>query len=1206
MSEDTSTTATPMDTTDITDDSSEMLASSHFATKPDGSLIDPVNSEGDCLVSELAMPDGTSPQDPPDSVPQPAASRDPVEPAVTGDDSHTTVPRFTLGGESAGIEGEVVDGQMVDPKREESLTPVKDHFDVPKSLPESGMVTPASQSDQSLTCSSSEKGTPNTRFKLGDLRHLDYDSMSSSSGSVKNLQLPQRLGISWRKGERLEAMDYLNSWFPAKIRSINEDDMKVLIHFDGWNQRYDEWIDMSSDRIRPLVRHSERKERSKRARSTSGSGRGSAKNVSKKPLKEHKIGDAVYAKWTDCKMYPAKITNIMPNGAYEVIFYDGFKKLVQPINVRSMPKEYRQKSFEIDPVPEAVCKKAKLKLDCTDHSLSQPDIQDVRSGEKVKLEAGGGRESSTDSEKKQPRTKKRRLIVPGLFSDASVTGLGESVTPDVQIKSEPVSTQTDYGEGSKIDNIGVPGTSAGQIMGQPQVPTPVAPIGVLPPKAFVVESDHNQYKCQYQGCNKSFRKEHLLDYHIKYYHINGDTPLPTPAKRRRKTTSTCSTESESIVGGKKLAAKKNRNFSAEGAMFMPDLKQEFPEVPDIEETGEIPTQTSHSKHTESYASDDFVQVYGMKQDSLEESSVTDAEEFLKPDELVNCICDFQEENGLMIQCEVCMCWQHAACFGITERTLPKTYICFVCENPPGVRESSKYIHEQDWFKTGEIPSFSFLPLPPMSEERCSTVKSTHTLVVELQQLNAVLHSLKLQLKVLRTKDESKLKMWRADWDVLESETFESFALTTDDKNGFIKDGIKAVEIAEPQAGSSKDCIKEPQPGSSKDYSQEPQPGSSKDYSKEPQPSSSKDYSQEPQAGSSKDYSKEPQPGCSKDYSKEPQPGTSKDCINVGETAVPIAGCSKDYSKEPQPGTSRDGINAGETAIPQAGSSKDFINSGETAVPQAGSSKDGIKAEVGETGVSQVDSSNGDVKAEETAVSKAGSSKECFETEETTVPQNGSSKDSMAVGEITVPQKQIIKIENEEEVKTEIKAETSCDTNKVIETVKTEEGVSEVKVEDKEDESQSSTTTGDVLNNPVKSGTEEKEVLTTDNGHEEIKDEAQSMMLENNTGLEQEVIIKVEETGEENHSDSTESVIEDPIEVCERNLLSHILRVQAEISDRFDKIQEQIEMLEAMEAMQSRRELPNPQNVLNDMPQLKRSLRNTENDLCKVKKMSVFH
>lgn len=28
-------------------------------------------------------------------------------------------------------------------------------------------------------------------------------------------------------------------------------------------------------------------------------------------------------------------------GSYEVIFYDGFKKLVQPINIRPMPNEYK-------------------------------------------------------------------------------------------------------------------------------------------------------------------------------------------------------------------------------------------------------------------------------------------------------------------------------------------------------------------------------------------------------------------------------------------------------------------------------------------------------------------------------------------------------------------------------------------------------------------------------------------------------------------------------------------------------------------------------------------------------------------------------------------------------------------------------------------------------------------------------------------------
>ncbi len=40
---------------------------------------------------------------------------------------------------------------------------------------------------------------------------------------------------------------------------MDESDLTVLIHFDGWNSRYDEWVEMSSDRLRPITRHSERK-----------------------------------------------------------------------------------------------------------------------------------------------------------------------------------------------------------------------------------------------------------------------------------------------------------------------------------------------------------------------------------------------------------------------------------------------------------------------------------------------------------------------------------------------------------------------------------------------------------------------------------------------------------------------------------------------------------------------------------------------------------------------------------------------------------------------------------------------------------------------------------------------------------------------------------------------------------------------------------
>jgi len=34
---------------------------------------------------------------------------------------------------------------------------------------------------------------------------------------------------------------------------VDDRDMTVLIHFDGWNQRYDEWVKMTSDQLRPLA-----------------------------------------------------------------------------------------------------------------------------------------------------------------------------------------------------------------------------------------------------------------------------------------------------------------------------------------------------------------------------------------------------------------------------------------------------------------------------------------------------------------------------------------------------------------------------------------------------------------------------------------------------------------------------------------------------------------------------------------------------------------------------------------------------------------------------------------------------------------------------------------------------------------------------------------------------------------------------------------
>lgn len=48
--------------------------------------------------------------------------------------------------------------------------------------------------------------------------------------------------------------------YPSRIEKIDYDEGKMLIHFDRWSHRYDEWILWDSHRLRPLERPTLRKE----------------------------------------------------------------------------------------------------------------------------------------------------------------------------------------------------------------------------------------------------------------------------------------------------------------------------------------------------------------------------------------------------------------------------------------------------------------------------------------------------------------------------------------------------------------------------------------------------------------------------------------------------------------------------------------------------------------------------------------------------------------------------------------------------------------------------------------------------------------------------------------------------------------------------------------------------------------------------------
>ncbi|XP_057196535.1 PHD finger protein 20-like protein 1 isoform X1 [Triplophysa rosa] len=132
------------------------------------------------------------------------------------------------------------------------------------------------------------------------------------------------------------------------------------------------------------------------------------------------------------------------------------------------------------------------------------------------------------------------------------------------------------------------------------------------------------------------------------------------------------------------------------------------------------------------------------------------------DEIVRCICEMDEENGFMIQCEECMCWQHSVCMGLLEDSIPEQYICYICRDPPGQRWSAKYRHDKDWLQKGHMYGLSFLA-ENYSHQNAKKVVSTHQLLSDVYNVKNVLHGLQLKMDILQNKNNPSLHLWARSW-----------------------------------------------------------------------------------------------------------------------------------------------------------------------------------------------------------------------------------------------------------------------------------------------------------------------------------------------------------------------------------------------------------------------------------------------------------
>ncbi|XP_013168393.1 PREDICTED: uncharacterized protein LOC106118306 isoform X1 [Papilio xuthus] len=129
---------------------------------------------------------------------------------------------------------------------------------------------------------------------------------------------------------------------------------------------------------------------------------------------------------------------------------------------------------------------------------------------------------------------------------------------------------------------------------------------------------------------------------------------------------------------------------------------------------------------------------------------------MRREEIINCHCGYREEDGLMVQCELCLCWQHALCHNIQrESEVPEKYTCSICLNPKRGRRSKRFVHDQDRMYEGVLAGGA-RPAEPL--------RRAHELAGNLLRVQDALHALRVKYCVATKKDHPKLYLWAKDWE----------------------------------------------------------------------------------------------------------------------------------------------------------------------------------------------------------------------------------------------------------------------------------------------------------------------------------------------------------------------------------------------------------------------------------------------------------
>ncbi|EHB08679.1 PHD finger protein 20 [Heterocephalus glaber] len=291
-----------------------------------------------------------------------------------------------------------------------------------------------------------------------------------------------------------------------------------------------------------------------------------------------------------------------------------------------------------------------------------------------------------------------------------------------------------------------------------------------------VDLDH-KFRCKVVDCLKFFHKAKLLHYHMKYFHGMEKSPEPeqSPGKRHvqiRGSSASDKASQESLTRNEEISdtsqepsPPKAFGVTRCGSSHNPVVHMS-PQLHGTEtgnHKGKL--KASEEDNLSESSSESFLwsdEEYGQDVDVItnpdEEFDGDDRYDF----EVVRCICEVQEENDFMIQCEECQCWQHGVCMGLLEENVPEKYTCYVCQEPPGQRPSFKYWYDKEWLSRGHTHGLAFLE-ENYSHQNAKKIVATHQLLGDVQRVIEVLHGLQLKMSILQSREQPDLQLWCQPW-----------------------------------------------------------------------------------------------------------------------------------------------------------------------------------------------------------------------------------------------------------------------------------------------------------------------------------------------------------------------------------------------------------------------------------------------------------